>query len=148
MLPANQLGIVNEKVNVLMLFPLCTLPSIGHGDRFWLTFAPEGQAPLTYWAHGKYTVMFLISTVFDVSGLTSVTVKVPESPGTYDALSGCVDMFGCAWADCPSAARATTTSKAAMIRFPIRTFMVVIRSWRAGIMFDVTVDRKTQSLVD
>jgi len=97
MLPANQLGIVNEKVNVLMLFPLCALPSVGQfGARFWLTFAPEGQAPFTYWAHGKYTVMFLISIVFDVSVLMSVTVKVPESPGTNDALSGCVDMFGCA----------------------------------------------------
>jgi hypothetical protein len=49
MLPANQLGIVNEKVNVLILLPLCALPNIGHdGARFWLTFAPEGQAPLTY----------------------------------------------------------------------------------------------------
>lgn len=128
MLPANQLGIVKEKVNVLMLFPLCTLPNVGHGERFWLTFAPEGQAPLTYWAHGKYTVMFLTSMLFELSGLTSVTVSVPESPGTYDALSDCVDMFGCAWADCPSAAMATTTSSAAMIRFPIRMFMVAMRS--------------------
>ena len=48
MLPENQLGIVNVKVNVLILLPLCALPSTGHGERFWLTFAPEGQAPLTY----------------------------------------------------------------------------------------------------
>jgi hypothetical protein len=53
MLPENQVGIVNVKVNVLMLLPLCALPSTGHGERFWLTFAPEGQAPLTYWAQGK-----------------------------------------------------------------------------------------------
>ena len=59
--------------------------------------------------------------------LIIVSVRVPESPGTYEALSGLVfNENPWAWAGCPIAAIATTASTAAIAVFRNLPFIAFV----------------------